>query len=201
MTDLAVPNRSDIFSPVLILLHLALYRFGLCTMVFADDIVLLGRPPSDSPEPAPVDGTFQTTDLVRERTGAPSSPSRPSLGAEPSHGAPGRTEVDVTPICNFPACDKPTWAPYDFCGNTHVIMAAAKSLDSTYAACGVRQTHAWNRVTRTCTPLVHGPGSSVARHSPPAVQSEASQTSPLPHDDSWKWGCSPSLSPSRQHYE
>ncbi len=144
MTDLALPNRSHIFSPVLILLHLALYRIGLRTMVFVDDIVLLGRPPS---------------------TG------------------------------------KPTWAPYDFCGNTHVIMVGDKALDISYAARGVRQTHVWNSVTRTCTPLGHGPVVSAARHSPPAVQSAGSQTSPLPPDDSWKWGWSPSPSPGRQYYE
>ena len=191
MTDLAVPNRSHIFSPVLILLQLALHRLGLRTMVFADDLVLLGRPPSASPEPAPSDGTFQAAGLVRVRTSAPSPPPRSSLGAEPSLGAPVRTEVEAVPICRFPSCGKPTWAPYDFGGNTHAIMAGAKALDSSYAARGVRQTHTWNCVTGTCTPLEHGPGASVARSPPPARQSAASQTSPLPPDDSWKWGWSP----------
>jgi hypothetical protein len=83
MTDLALPNRSHIFSPALILLQLALYRLDLRTMVFPNDIVLLGRPPSTSPE---------------------SPPSRSSLGTEPSLGAPVRAEVDADPICNFPSC-------------------------------------------------------------------------------------------------
>jgi hypothetical protein len=189
MTDLAVPNRSHIFSSTLILLQLALYRLGLRTMVFADDIVLLGRPPSASPEPAPSDGTLQAAGLVRARMGAPSTPPRSSLGAEPGLGAPVRTEVEAVPICRFPSSGKPTWAPYDFCGNTHAIMAGAKALDRSYAARGVRQTHAWNCVTRTCTPLAYNPGASADRHSPPAGQPAASQTSPLPRDDSWKWGC------------
>ena len=30
----------------------------------------------------------------------------------------GVKEIDDT-ICNFPSCDKPRWASYDFCGNTH----------------------------------------------------------------------------------
>jgi hypothetical protein len=107
MTDLAVPNRSHIFSPALILLQLALHRLGLRTIVFADDLVLLGRPPSASPEPAPSDGTFQAAGLVRVRTSAPSPPPRSSLGAEPSLGAPVRTEVDAVPICRFPSCGKP----------------------------------------------------------------------------------------------
>jgi hypothetical protein len=72
MTDLVVTNRSHIFSPALILLQVALHRLGLCAMVFADDIVLLGRPPSASPEPAPLDGTFQAAGIVRVRTSAPS---------------------------------------------------------------------------------------------------------------------------------
>ena len=25
--------------------------------------------------------------------------------------------------CNYPSCDKPRWDPYDFCGNTHAMMA------------------------------------------------------------------------------
>jgi hypothetical protein len=50
MTDLAVPNRSHIFSPALVLRQLALYRLGLRMMVFADDVVLLGRQHSASPE-------------------------------------------------------------------------------------------------------------------------------------------------------
>jgi hypothetical protein len=201
MTDLAVPNRSHIFSPALILLQLALYRLGLRAMVFADDIVLLGRPPSASPEPAPSDGTFQAAGLVRVRTSAPSPPPRSSLVVEPCLGAPVRTEVEAVPNCRFRSCGKPTWAPYDFCGNTHAIMAGAKALDSSYAARGVRQTHTWHCVTRTCTPLAHGPGAADARPSPPAGRSAASQTSPLPHDDSWKWGWSPSPPPGRQHYE
>jgi hypothetical protein len=102
MTDLKLPNRSHIFSPALILLQLALYRFGLSTMVFADDVVLLGRPPSASPEPAPADDTFQAAGLVRARTGAPSPPPRSSLGAEPSLGAPVRAEVDAAPRAIFP---------------------------------------------------------------------------------------------------
>jgi hypothetical protein len=63
-------------------------------------------------------------------------PASSSLGSEPSLGAPVRTEVDAAPFCNFPSCGKPTWAPYDFCDNTHAIMAGAKALDSSYAARG-----------------------------------------------------------------
>jgi hypothetical protein len=144
MTDLAVPNLSHIFSPTLVLRQLALYRLGLRMMVFADDVVLLGRQHSASLD------------------------------------APVRTEVDAAPFCNLPSYDKLTWVSYDFCGNAHAIMAGAKALDSSYAARGVRQSHVWNSVTWTCTPLVHGPGASAARQSPSAVQSVVSQTSPLP---------------------
>jgi hypothetical protein len=86
MTDLAVPNRSHIFSPVLILLQLVLYRLDLYTMVFADDIVLLGHQPSVSPEPAPVDGMAR----LHENTFVP------------VEDASVRVEVDTDPICNFP---------------------------------------------------------------------------------------------------
>jgi hypothetical protein len=87
MTDWAVPNRSHIFSPVLILLQLALYRVGLCTMGFVDDIVLLGRPPSVSPEPAPADGMAR----LHENTFVP------------VEDASVRAEVDADPISNFPS--------------------------------------------------------------------------------------------------
>ena len=63
-----------------------------------------------------------------------SPPPRSSLGVEPCLGAPVRTEVEAVPICRFPSYGKPTWAPYDFCGNTHTIMAGAKTSDSTYAS-------------------------------------------------------------------
>ena len=31
-------------------------------------------------------------------------------------------EIDDT-TCNFPSCGKQKWSPYDFCGNTHAMMA------------------------------------------------------------------------------
>ena len=187
MTDLSLPNRSPIFSPFL-LLQLALCRLGLRTMAFPDDIILLDIPPSASPEPAPRPDLLSAPDL------APSSSPRVQLDAEPTLGAPTATSV-----CKYPSCGRQTWSPYDFCGNTYTIMEDAKTLDSIYSARGVQETHLWNRVAKTCTPLAPAP--ATAPSSPSASKSTASQTSPRPLDESWKWGWSPSPPPDRQHYE
>jgi hypothetical protein len=58
-------------------------------------------------------------------------------------------------ICNFPSCDKPKWAPYDFCGNTHAMMAGAKAIDISNKEKGIEQTHTWDSMTKTCTPIVY----------------------------------------------
>ena len=63
-------------------------------------------------------------------------------------------EIDDT-ICNFPSCDKPRWAPYDFCGNTHAMMAGAKAIDDSHKEMGIEQTHTWDSITKTCTPIVY----------------------------------------------
>ena len=47
-------------------------------------------------------------------------------------------------ICNFPSCDKPKWAPYDFCGNTHAMMAGAKPIDISHKEKGIEQRHTWD---------------------------------------------------------
>ncbi len=66
----------------------------------------------------------------------------------------GVKEIDDT-LCNFPLCDKPKWHPYDFCGNTHAMMAGAKAIDDSHRDKGVEQTHTWNNMTKTCTPIVY----------------------------------------------
>jgi len=63
-------------------------------------------------------------------------------------------EIDDT-TCNFPSCDKPKWTPYDFCGNTHAMMAGAKPIDGSHEAKGIVQTHTWNSMTKTCTPIIY----------------------------------------------
>jgi hypothetical protein len=63
-------------------------------------------------------------------------------------------EIDDT-TCNFPSCDKPRWAPYDFCGNTHAMMAGAKAIDDSHKEMGIEQTHTWDSITKTCTPIVY----------------------------------------------
>ncbi len=65
----------------------------------------------------------------------------------------GIKEIDDT-ICNLPSCDKPKWHPYDFCGNTHAMMAGAKAIDDSHRNKGVEQTHTWDNMTKTCTPII-----------------------------------------------
>ena len=72
-------------------------------------------------------------------------------------------------ICNFPSCNKPKWAPYDFCGNTHAMMAGAKPIDISHKEKGIDQTHTWNSMTKTCTPIVY---SQTVRESDDTVQIE-----------------------------
>ena len=196
MTDASLPNRSSNFSRALLLLQLALWRLGLGTLSFVDDIILLDMPPPSSPERDPRPASLQTRDRV------PSSRLVP-IDTEPPLGAPSRTEAAATPVCKYPSCGRQTWASYDFCGNTHAMMAGAKPLDSTHAAPGIRQTHTWYHVTKRCSPLAPAPEPTSARPTLPTSQSVASQTSPPPLDDdeSWKWGWSPPPSPGRQHYE
>jgi hypothetical protein len=66
----------------------------------------------------------------------------------------GVKEIDDK-LCNFPLCDKPKWYPYDFCGNTHAMMTGAKAIDDIHRDKGVEQTHTWNNMTKTCTPIVY----------------------------------------------
>jgi hypothetical protein len=66
----------------------------------------------------------------------------------------GVKEIDDT-LCNFPLCDRPKWHPYDFCGNTHDMMAEAKAIDDSHRDKGVEQTHTWNNMTKHCTPIVY----------------------------------------------
>jgi hypothetical protein len=66
----------------------------------------------------------------------------------------GVKEIDDT-LCNFPLCDRPKWHPHDFCGNTHAMMAGAKAIDDSHRDKGVEQTHTWNSMTKTCTPIVY----------------------------------------------
>jgi hypothetical protein len=70
-------------------------------------------------------------------------------------------------ICNFPSCDKSRWAPYDFCGNTHAMMTGAKAIDICYKEKGIEQTHTWDNMTKTCTPIVY---SQTATESDDTVQ-------------------------------
>ena len=60
----------------------------------------------------------------------------------------GVKEIDDT-ICNFPSWDKPKWDPYDFCGNTHAMMAGAKAIDDSHRKKGIEQTHTWDSTTTT----------------------------------------------------
>jgi hypothetical protein len=48
-----------------------------------------------------------------------------------------------------------TLAPYDFCGNTHAMMAGAKAVDYDHKEQGIEQTHTWNSMTKTCTPIIY----------------------------------------------
>jgi hypothetical protein len=66
----------------------------------------------------------------------------------------GVKEIDDT-ICNFPSCDKPKWDPYDFCGNTHAMMAGAKAIDDSHREKGVDRTHTLDNMTKTCTPIIY----------------------------------------------
>jgi hypothetical protein len=63
-------------------------------------------------------------------------------------------EIDDT-TCNFPSCDKPKWTPYCFCGNTHAMMAGAKPIDDNHKTKGIVQTHTWDSMTKTCTPIIY----------------------------------------------
>ena len=189
MTVLTSPNRSSIFSRTLFLFKLALWRLGLRTLDFVDDIILLDMPPSAAPEADPHPGLLQA--LGR----APSPSPRAQLDAKSSRGAPAATSV-----CKYPSCGRQTWAPYDFCVNTHAIMEGAKPLDSVYSPRGVQQTHTWDRVAKTCTRLAPAPAPTAPSYHP-VSRSVVDQTSPPPLDESWKWGWSPSPPPGRQHYE
>ena len=66
----------------------------------------------------------------------------------------GVKEIDDT-LCNFPLCDRPKWHPHDFCGNTHAMMAGAKAVDYDHKEKGIEQTHTWNNITKTCTPIIY----------------------------------------------
>ena len=194
MTDLSLPNRSPIFSRALLLLQLVLWRLGLRTSSFVDDIILLDMPPPAFPEHDPRSASLQA------RVQAP-SPRLVPIEAEPPFDAPSHTEAAASPACKYPGCGRQTWAPFDFCGNTHAMMAGAKPLTSTHAARGVHQTHTWDHVAKRCSPLAPAPAPTSTRPTLPTSHSVASQTSPPPLDESWKWGWSPPPSPGRQHYE
>jgi len=122
---LSLPNRSSIFSLV-------------------DDVILLDMPPPASLEHGPRPASLQA------RGRAP-SPRIVPIEAEPPFDAPSRTETADSPACKYPGCGRQTWAPFDFCGNTHAMMAGAKPLTSTHAARGIHQTHTWDHVTKRCT--------------------------------------------------
>ena len=45
--------------------------------------------------------------------------------------------------------------PYDFCGNSHAMMAGAKPIDSNHREKGIQQAHTWDSMTKTCTPIIY----------------------------------------------
>ena len=98
-----------------------------------------------SPELAPSPVIIMTVDGIAD------DPRHPD--ATPSEKSEIK-EIDDT-ICNFPSCDKPKWTPYDFCGNTHAMMAGAKPIDNNHRNKGIQQTHTWDSMTKTCTPIIH----------------------------------------------
>jgi hypothetical protein len=103
------------------------------------------KPPGRCKSP---DLVFDTIDvIVTQNTISPDhivketaiNPQHPDATPSVKDGAKGIDDK----ICNFPSCDKPRWAPYDFCGNTHAMMAGAKAIDDSHRGKGIEKTHTW----------------------------------------------------------
>ena len=80
-----------IFSRALILLQLALWRHGLRTLPFVDDIILVDMPPPASPEPESRFASLQERGRVPSPRLVPIDTELP-LGVD-EHGSPPRSSM------------------------------------------------------------------------------------------------------------